>query len=88
MASTVMEGRKRPGKRLARLAHKLRHVVTKLAPEVGPLMREASDQAGRLGREACLLGCRGNKEEESEPETSKLGEGGSQDLFVPQTDSS
>jgi len=72
MASTVMEGRKRPGKRLARLAHKLRHVVTKLAPEVGPLMREASDQAGRLVREACLLGCRGNKEEESEAETSRV----------------
>ena len=62
--------------------------MTKLAPEVGPLMREASDQAGKLVREACLLGCRGNKEEESEAETSKLGEGGSQDLFVPQTDSS
>ena len=76
----VMEGRRRPaaGKRLARLAHKLRHVVTKLAPEVGPLVREASGEAGRLVREAaCLLGCSGgNVEEEQEPEASKLTESG------------
>ena len=76
-SKSVMEGRRRPaaGKRLARLAHKLRHVVTKLAPEVGPLVREASGEAGRLVREAaCLLGCRGNIEEEPEPEASKLTE--------------
>ena len=90
----VMEGRRRPaaGKRLARLAHKLRHVVTKLAPEVGPLVREASGEAGRLVREAaCLLGCRGNVEEEPEPEASKLTERERESglLFVPsQTDSS
>ena len=77
----VMEGRRRrpgAGKRLARLAHKLRHVVTKLAPEVGPLVREASGEAGRLVREAAyLLGCSGgNVEEEQEPEASKLTESG------------
>ena len=78
-SNSVMEGRRRragAGKRLARLAHKLKHVVTKLAPEVvGPLVREASGEAGRLVRDAaCLLGCRGNVEQEPEPEASKLTE--------------
>ena len=72
----MMEGRRRPadGKRLARLAHKLRHVVTKLAPEVvGPLVREVGGEAGRLVRDVCLLGCTGNREgSEPEPETSKF----------------
>lgn len=71
-----MEGRRRPadGKRLARLAHKLRHVVTKLAPEVvGPLVREVGGEAGRLVRDVCLLGCTGNREgSEPEPETSRV----------------
>ena len=91
MASTVMEGRKRPGKRLARLAHKLRHVVTKLAPDVGPLVREASGEASRLVREAAsLLGCSGgNVEEQQEPEASKLTESGRYCcFFVLKTDSS
>ena len=94
-----MEGRRRgpaaAGKRLARLAHKLRHVVTKLAPEVGPLVREVSGEAGRLVREAaCILGCRGNIEEEPEPEASKLTERererrpGCSLSYVVQTDSS
>ena len=47
--SRVAEGRRGPaaGKRLAWPAHKLRHAVTKLAPEAAPLVREASGEAGR-----------------------------------------